>query len=66
MHVQFVPWPLVPASAPKAHTRLRFGVIAPGVWGHFQHGKASRGLLMPLPLGWKMPLTVWRQLLATV
>ena len=30
--VEFVPWPLVPANAPKTHTRLRFGDIQPGVW----------------------------------
>ena len=29
--VEFVPWPLVPASAPKTHTRLRLGDIQPGV-----------------------------------
>ena len=43
--VEFVPWPLVPASAPKTHTRLRFGDIQPGVWLYI--GSTETGVSPP-------------------
>ena len=43
--VEFVPWPLVPASAPKTHTRLRFGDIPPGEWVYI--GSTETGVCPP-------------------